>query len=103
MQGIDQINTAIPEMNTVTQQNAGSAEELAAIMATFIAEGSQSREGQSPGSGKNLIAPLSSLGRGHLDAFPASADGGRLFLRYALKDEWRQENLCRKMRSYFPI
>jgi methyl-accepting chemotaxis protein len=37
-QGIEQINTAILELNTVTQRNAASAEELAAIMATFITE-----------------------------------------------------------------
>ena len=34
-QGIDQINKAVQQMNIVTQQNAGSAEELAASMATF--------------------------------------------------------------------
>lgn len=56
-QGIEQINTAILEMNTVTQRNAASAEELAAIMATFITDGSQNRGVQSPGSGKHLIAP----------------------------------------------
>jgi methyl-accepting chemotaxis protein len=37
-QGIDQINTAIQQMNSVTQENAASAQELAAIMATFITE-----------------------------------------------------------------
>jgi len=37
-QGIDQINTAIQQMNTVTQENAASAEELAAVMATFTTE-----------------------------------------------------------------
>ena len=37
-QGIDQINTAIQQMNSVTQENAASAEELAAVMATFITE-----------------------------------------------------------------
>jgi methyl-accepting chemotaxis protein len=42
-QGIDQINTAIMEMNTVTQRNAASAEELASIMATFTTEGSRNR------------------------------------------------------------
>jgi methyl-accepting chemotaxis protein len=56
-QGIEQINTAILEMNTVTQRNAASAEELAAIMATFITDDSQNRRVQSPGSGKHLIAP----------------------------------------------
>jgi methyl-accepting chemotaxis protein len=37
-QGIEQINTAIQEMNRVTQQTAASAEELASIMATFVTE-----------------------------------------------------------------
>jgi methyl-accepting chemotaxis protein len=39
-QGIGQINTAILQMNTVTQKNAASAEELAASMATFVTEAS---------------------------------------------------------------
>ena len=34
-QGVDQLNSAVAEMNDVTQQNAASAEELAAIMAMF--------------------------------------------------------------------
>jgi len=34
-QGVDQLNSAMAEMNDVTQQNAASAEELAAIMAMF--------------------------------------------------------------------
>lgn len=34
-QGIEQINSAVVEMNTVTQTNAASAEELAAIMSAF--------------------------------------------------------------------
>ena len=42
-QGIEQVNTAILEMNRVTQQNAASAEELASIMATFVTEGNQQR------------------------------------------------------------
>jgi methyl-accepting chemotaxis protein len=37
-QGIEQINTAILEMNRVTQDNAASAEELASIMATFVTD-----------------------------------------------------------------
>ncbi len=37
-QGIDQINTAILQMNRVTQENAASAEELASIMATFVTD-----------------------------------------------------------------
>jgi methyl-accepting chemotaxis protein len=39
-QGIEQINTAILEMNRVTQQNAASAQELASIMAVFITNNS---------------------------------------------------------------
>jgi methyl-accepting chemotaxis protein len=35
-EGIEQINTAILEMNRVTQQNAVSAQELASIMSIFI-------------------------------------------------------------------
>ena len=38
-QGIDQISTAIQQMNTVTQKNAANAEELAAIMSTFVTAG----------------------------------------------------------------
>jgi methyl-accepting chemotaxis protein len=34
-QGIEQINTAVTEMNNVTQTNAASSEELAAIMSAF--------------------------------------------------------------------
>jgi methyl-accepting chemotaxis protein len=56
-QGIEQINTTILEMNRVTQQNAASAEELAAIMAIFITDDSQNRGGPSHGRGKHLIAP----------------------------------------------
>lgn len=33
--GIDQINRAVAEMNSLTQQNAAGAEELASIMAMF--------------------------------------------------------------------
>jgi methyl-accepting chemotaxis protein len=33
--GIDQVNSAIAEMNTATQQNAGNAEELSTIMSMF--------------------------------------------------------------------
>ena len=39
-EGIDQISMAIQQMNSVTQENAASAQELAAIMATFITESS---------------------------------------------------------------
>ncbi len=34
-QGIEQVNRAVVEMNGATQQNAASAEELAAAVATF--------------------------------------------------------------------
>ena len=48
-EGIEQINQAILQMNQVTQQNAASAEELAAIMATFITESTgSSRTGKKP-------------------------------------------------------
>jgi len=33
--GIDQVNIAIAEMNVSTQQNAGNAESLSAIMSMF--------------------------------------------------------------------
>jgi methyl-accepting chemotaxis protein len=36
--GIHQINSAVAEMNRVTQQNAANAEELASVMATFRVE-----------------------------------------------------------------
>jgi methyl-accepting chemotaxis protein len=49
-QGIDQINTAILQMNTVTQKNAASAEELAASMATFVTEIGDSSRRTSAGS-----------------------------------------------------
>ncbi|MHB8772495.1 MAG: methyl-accepting chemotaxis protein [Syntrophales bacterium] len=47
-QGIDQVNTAIQQMNSVTQENAASAEELAAIMATFVTEAGDGAGRQSP-------------------------------------------------------
>ena len=34
-QGIDQINRAVSEMNSMTQRNAASAEELASAMSIF--------------------------------------------------------------------
>jgi methyl-accepting chemotaxis protein len=43
-QGIGQINKAVAEMNKVTQQNAGSAQELASTMAVF-------RVKEAPGKG----------------------------------------------------
>jgi methyl-accepting chemotaxis protein len=36
--GINQINSAVADMNRVTQQNAANAEELASVMATFKVE-----------------------------------------------------------------
>ena len=34
-QGIEQVNKAVAQMNSVTQQNAAGAEELASVMAMF--------------------------------------------------------------------
>jgi methyl-accepting chemotaxis protein len=42
-QGIEQINRAVADMNDVTQKNAASAEELAAIMSMFKINGSGDR------------------------------------------------------------
>jgi len=47
-QGIEQVNTAILEMNRVTQQNAASAEELASIMSTFVTDSRQDGQKESP-------------------------------------------------------
>jgi methyl-accepting chemotaxis protein len=63
-QGIEQINTAILQMNTVTQQNAASAEELAAIMSIFVTEhreatvrkASGSKPSSLPSRGKRPLA-----------------------------------------------
>jgi methyl-accepting chemotaxis protein len=55
-QGIDQINTAILQMNTVTQKNAASAEELAASMATFVTEIGDSPRRTSAGSKRAEVA-----------------------------------------------
>jgi methyl-accepting chemotaxis protein len=38
-QGIEQINKAVAEMNTMTQRNAAGAEELASVMAMFRTNG----------------------------------------------------------------
>ena len=51
-QGIDQINRAVLEMNQVTQENAASAEELAAAMSMF-----KTAEGGNDGNHKKLPAP----------------------------------------------
>ncbi len=54
-QGIDQVNSAIAEMNTTTQQNAGNAENLANIMSMFKTERQEEmdEEGLSDRSGAN--------------------------------------------------
>jgi hypothetical protein len=39
--GINQINSAVADMNQVTQQNAANAEELASVMAMFRVENVQ--------------------------------------------------------------
>ncbi|MFB3925140.1 MAG: methyl-accepting chemotaxis protein [Syntrophales bacterium] len=43
-QGIDQVNNAIAGMNSTTQQNAGNAEKLSAIMASFKVEDLDGKE-----------------------------------------------------------
>jgi methyl-accepting chemotaxis protein len=55
-EGIEQINTAILEMNRVTQQNAASAEELAAIMSVFITESGSGAEMKN--HGKERFSPV---------------------------------------------
>ena len=57
-QGIEQINTAIMEMNRVTQENAASAEELASIMATFVTNDDRvsSRKGRAGATRPSLTA-----------------------------------------------
>ena len=40
-QGIEQVNKAVAQMNSVTQQNAAGAEELASVMAMFRTGGKQ--------------------------------------------------------------
>jgi methyl-accepting chemotaxis protein len=52
-QGIEQINSAVIEMNTVTQTNAASSEELAAIMSAFKISGN--------GNGNRLESPKTRL------------------------------------------
>lgn len=63
-QGVDQLNSAVSEMNDVTQQNAASAEELASIMAMFRTESITKRQNnivsagyvqRLPDSGKHLL------------------------------------------------
>ena len=74
-QGIDQISTAIQQMNTVTQKNAASAEELAAIMSTFVTEGNGGSGSQQPAS----IGPDSrgKTAKGRILARRSSAAPGR--------------------------
>ena len=54
-QGIEQVNRAVGEMNHVTQQNAASAEELAASMSIFKTNYSNV---QSRGSSRTKRLPL---------------------------------------------
>jgi methyl-accepting chemotaxis protein len=56
-EGIEQINTAILEMNRVTQQNAASAEELASIMSIFITGNGNGTHMKNPGTKRH--APVS--------------------------------------------
>jgi len=57
-QGIDQINRAVLEMNQVTQENAASSEELAAVMAMFRTDsGEGSSQHHAGGDRKRLPAP----------------------------------------------
>ena len=60
--GIDQINKAVAEMNSITQQNAASAEELSAVMSMFKVE-DQYEEASKTGRTKKLqlAAPSNSL------------------------------------------
>ncbi|HOJ52695.1 MAG TPA: methyl-accepting chemotaxis protein [Syntrophales bacterium] len=44
--GIDQVNRAVTEMNTTTQENAASADRLAYVMSTFKLAGYDARERQ---------------------------------------------------------
>jgi len=43
-QGIDQINKAVADMNTLTQRNAAAAEELASVMAMFKTDSSGAKK-----------------------------------------------------------
>ena len=45
-QGIEQVNKAVAEMNSVTQQTAAGAEELASVMAMFRTNGSGPQKGK---------------------------------------------------------
>ncbi|MBI5581654.1 MAG: HAMP domain-containing protein [Deltaproteobacteria bacterium] len=49
-QGVDQLNQAVADMNSVTQQNAAAAEELAAIMAIFRTDAEAGGQTETPGS-----------------------------------------------------
>jgi methyl-accepting chemotaxis protein len=56
--GIHQINSAVADMNQVTQQNAANAEELASVMSMFRVENGRARSG----------GPVRKTGRGNEDA-----------------------------------
>ena len=56
-QGIDQINRAVLEMNQVTQENAASAEELAAVMAMFRTDEGRKSDRHGSGVRNHLPAP----------------------------------------------
>jgi methyl-accepting chemotaxis protein len=47
--GIHQINSAVADMNQVTQQNAANAEELSSVMAMFRVENVQKASASGPG------------------------------------------------------
>ncbi|MFH0995881.1 MAG: hypothetical protein V1844_10350, partial [Pseudomonadota bacterium] len=66
-QGIDQLNQAIAEMSTTTQQNAGNAENLSNIMSIFTTEAAeqsdQRKRGGSPAKLLNAAIPRVTGGR----------------------------------------
>jgi len=73
-QGLDQINSAMAGMNSTTQQNAGNAEKLAAIMGNFRTDQADIRREKTaalPGPGRHKIVnpeqilPLKEEGEEH--------------------------------------
>jgi methyl-accepting chemotaxis protein len=54
-EGIVQMNTAILEMNRVTQQNAASAEELVSIMSIFITGNGNGMHMKNPGTKRHAL------------------------------------------------
>ncbi|MBI5591261.1 MAG: HAMP domain-containing protein [Deltaproteobacteria bacterium] len=66
-QGIDQVNQAIAEMSTTTQQNAGNAENLSNIMSIFkteeVEEADQWRKGGVPAKTLHAAIPRVAGGR----------------------------------------